>query len=50
MSKPNETRSSRTVKSAVDYYAWFISEVEKALAAADQGEFTDHEDIRAMIK
>jgi predicted transcriptional regulator len=29
----------------VDYDEWFIREVEKGLAAADSGEFIDHEEI-----
>lgn len=33
----------------VDYDEWFLREVEKGLAAADRGEFIDHEDIRKLI-
>jgi predicted transcriptional regulator len=33
----------------VNYDEWFIREVEKGLAAADRGEFIDHEDIRKLI-
>ena len=28
---------------------WFISEVEKGLAAAERGEFIEHEEIRKII-
>ena len=33
----------------VDYDAWFLREVEKGLAAADRGEFVDHEEIGKLI-
>lgn len=33
----------------VDYDEWFLREVEKGLAAADRGEFTEHEDIGKLI-
>lgn len=33
----------------VDYDEWFLREVEKGLAAADRGEFTEHEDIGNLI-
>jgi len=33
----------------VDYDEWFIGEVEKGLAAADRGEFIEHEDIGKLI-
>ena len=49
MSEPNEHRTSKAVERVVDYDAWFITEVEKGLAAADRGEFTDHEAIPALI-
>jgi predicted transcriptional regulator len=29
---------------------WFVQEVEKGIAAADRGEFVDHEDIRKLIE
>jgi len=34
----------------VDYEAWFSGEVEKGLAAADRGEFIEHEDIGKLIR
>ncbi len=41
------------VREAVDrmlsYDQWFASEVAKGLAAADRGEFVEHDDIRKMI-
>jgi predicted transcriptional regulator len=33
----------------VSYDEWFLQEVEKGLAAADRGEFVDHEDVRKLI-
>jgi predicted transcriptional regulator len=33
----------------VDYDDWFLREVELGLAAADRGEFIDHEDIGKLI-
>ena len=33
----------------VDYDEWFLREVELGLAAADRGEFVDHEDIGKLI-
>ena len=33
----------------VDYDEWFLREVEKGLAAADRGEFIEHEDISKLI-
>lgn len=40
---------SEAIERLVDYDAWFTSEVEKGLAAADRGELTDHQAVRAMI-
>lgn len=34
----------------VDYDEWFIQEVEKGLAAAERGEFVEHEDVRKQIE
>ncbi len=40
---------TEAVERLVNYDAWFTSEVEKGLEAADCGELTDHQSIRAMI-
>jgi len=40
---------TEAVERLVNYDAWFTSEVEKGLAAADRGELTDHEAVRTMI-
>jgi predicted transcriptional regulator len=38
------------VERMIDYDEWFVQEVEKGLAAADRGEFIDHEDVRKLIE
>ncbi len=40
---------TEAIERLVEYEAWFMSEVEKGLAAADRGELTDHQAVRAMI-
>jgi predicted transcriptional regulator len=40
---------AEAVERLVNYDAWFVSEVEKGLAAADRGELTDHQAVRALI-
>jgi predicted transcriptional regulator len=37
------------VERLVDYDEWFIREVEKGLAAADRGEFVEHDQIGKLI-
>jgi predicted transcriptional regulator len=37
------------VERMVNCDEWFMQEVEKGLAAADRGEFVDHEEIRKLI-
>ncbi len=37
------------VERFVDYDEWFIREVEKGLAAADRGEWVEHEEIGKLI-
>jgi predicted transcriptional regulator len=37
------------VERMVDHDEWFIGEVEKGIAAADRGEFIEHEDIGKLI-
>jgi predicted transcriptional regulator len=38
------------VKRMVSYDAWFLQEVEKGLAAADRGEFVDHEAVKKLSR
>ena len=40
---------TEAVERLVGYDEWFVSEVAKGIAAADRGEFVDHETVRAMI-
>ena len=44
-----ETLVQEAVERLVNYDDWFLREVEKGLAAADRGEFVEHDDIRKMI-
>ena len=37
------------VERLVDYDEWFIREVENGLAAADRGEFVEHDQIGELI-
>jgi predicted transcriptional regulator len=37
------------VERLVDYDGWFLREVDKGLAAADQAELVEHRDMRKLI-
>ena len=37
------------VERLVDYDGWFLQEVDKGLAAADRGEFVEHDAVRKLI-
>jgi predicted transcriptional regulator len=37
------------VEKLVTYEDWFLGEVDRGLAAAEQGEFIEHDDVRALI-
>ncbi len=37
------------VERFVDYDEWFVREVEKGIAAADRGEFVEHDEVRRII-
>ncbi|MFZ0705000.1 MAG: hypothetical protein WAM71_05300 [Candidatus Korobacteraceae bacterium] len=37
------------VERLVDYDEWFLREVDRGLAAANRGEFIDHEKVRACL-
>ena len=39
----------QAIERLVDYDDWFAREVEQGLAAADRGEFIEHEEIRTLI-
>jgi predicted transcriptional regulator len=38
------------IERLVDYDEWFLREVDKGLAAADRGEFVEHEEVWANSK
>ncbi len=41
---------TEAIERLVNYDAWFTSEVDKGLEAADRGELTDHAAVREMIE
>ena len=47
--RDRESLVVEAVERMVDYDAWFVQEVEKGLAAADRGEFIEHEEVRKLI-
>ncbi|HZC81040.1 MAG TPA: hypothetical protein VE222_04875, partial [Nitrospiraceae bacterium] len=47
--RDSEALVVEAVERMLSYDEWFLREVEKGLAAADRGEFVDHEDIRKLI-
>jgi predicted transcriptional regulator len=44
-----EVLVQEAVERLVDYDDWFLQEVDKGLAAADRGEFVEHDAIRKLI-
>ena len=47
--RDSEALVVEAVERLLSYDEWFLREVDKGLAAADRGEFVDHEDIRKLI-
>jgi predicted transcriptional regulator len=47
--RDTESLAVEAIERMVNYDEWFLQEVEKGLAAADRGEFVEHEDIRKLI-
>jgi predicted transcriptional regulator len=47
--RPAETLVQEAVERLFGYEEWFSREVDRGLAAADEGEFVEHEAIRRMI-
>lgn len=43
------TLVQEAIERLVDYDEWFLREVEKGMAAADRGEFIDHEEMGKLI-
>lgn len=48
--RDSETLVQEAVERLLNYNDWFIGEVEKGLAAADRGEFIEHEEIGKIIR
>ena len=47
--RESEALVVEAVERPLNHDEWFLREVEKGLAAADRGEFVDHDDIRKLI-
>jgi predicted transcriptional regulator len=47
--RDNESLVVEAVERMVNYDEWLVQEVGKGLAAADRGEFIDHEEIKKLI-
>jgi len=47
--RDRESLVLEAVERMVNYDEWFVQEIEKGLAAADRGEFLEHEEIRKLI-
>ena len=47
--RDTEALAREAIERLVDYDEWFLREVEKGLAAADHGEFIDHEEVGRLI-
>lgn len=47
--RDSEALVVEAVERMVNYDEWFMQEVEKGIAAADRGEFVEHEDVRKLI-
>ena len=47
--RDSESLIVEAVERMIDYDQWFLAEVEKGLAAADRGEFVEHEQVGALI-
>jgi len=47
--RDSESLIVEAVERMIDYDQWFLAEVEQGLAAADRGEFVEHEQVGALI-
>lgn len=47
--RDSEALVVEAVERLLNHDEWFLREVEKGLAAADRGEFVDHDDVRKLI-
>jgi predicted transcriptional regulator len=48
--RDSEALVVEAVQHMVNYNEWFIREVEKGIAAADRGEFVDHDKVRRRVE
>ena len=44
-----EVLVEEAVERLLDYDSWFFRQVEQGLAAADRGEFVEHDDVGALL-
>lgn len=44
-----EALAREAIEQLVDFDDWFRREVEQGLAAADRGDFVEHEDLHTLI-
>jgi predicted transcriptional regulator len=44
-----QTLVQEAVERLVDYDDWFLQKVDEGLAAADRGEFVEHDAVRKLI-
>lgn len=47
MDRPRAWLMAHAIKQFVDREEWYIREVEKGIAAADQGQLIDHQQVKA---
>ncbi len=47
--RDSEALVVEAVERMVNYDEWFLQEVEEGIAAADRGEFVDHDDVKKLI-
>lgn len=47
--RDSEALVIEAVERLVNYDEWFVREVEKGIAAANRGEFLEHEEVRKLI-
>jgi len=48
--RESEALVVEAVQRMVNYDEWFVREVEKGIAAADRGEFVDHDEVKRRIE
>ena len=48
--RDSEALVIEAVERMVNYDEWFIREVEKGIAAADRGQFLDHDEVKKRIE